>query len=262
MEVYTAVPLISSDRNSNAPHIERIHSRAARSLLKVLLFLITVLGLVSVIVIHSMHKQRHSNVVYSIEDILGEKDIPEATVSRFVEEETPKTTVRDNLSTSPRTEPISSALDAPHGSLRGFSNGPMVHRMIVVRPARVMDVDATQQFLTEFERDVMQVMSTVEREMHQTMNAYFGAMGGFGNFPMLEDFFKGPLSGFEEIHRPCSLPRRDISTPVAASTAVDVAPVTSTEVDQTNENHSTFSGLVGNIPPLSNLKTEQDASIL
>mmetsp|Transcript_6677 Transcript_6677/g.12551 ORF Transcript_6677/g.12551 Transcript_6677/m.12551 type:complete len:263 (+) Transcript_6677:1902-2690(+) len=213
MDVYTAVPLISSSAASNAPRsMERIQSRAARSLLKVLLFVITLLAILSVIIIHALPKHNSSKTVHSFEEILGEKEaLPTAATSRFAEEQTSdKMTIPTPAAAQERPLALDSS---PRGGLRGFANGPVVHRVILVRPVQVMDVNSLhQQITSEIERDVMQVFNAMEREMEETMTSFFGPFSGFHSFSSFDDFFKGPLSGFEEIHRPCPMMRGVLST--------------------------------------------------
>jgi hypothetical protein len=227
MEIYTAIPLIPSSATSNSPRMERIHSRAARSLLKVLLFLITLLAVLSVIIVHAMHKQNSSKSVYSFEEILGEKETLPAV--RFAEEKPDSFVREEGLSSVPEVH-------SAQGGLRGFSNGPVVHRVIMVHPARVMDVDSTpqMQFFSEFERDVMQVFNAMEHEMQQTMNSVFGPLAGanFGTVPaLMDDFFKGPLSGFEEIPRPCAMVRDASMTRAVVPVAEAEESVEEEEVD-------------------------------
>lgn len=247
MEVYTAIPLIPSTATSNSPRMERIHSRAARSLLKVLLFLITLLAVLSVIIVHTMHKQNSSKSVYSFEEILGEKETLPAV--RFAEEK-PDSFVQERLSSVPEVH-------STQGGLRGFSNGPVVHRVIMVHPARVMNVESTpqMQFFSEFERDVMQVFNAMEHEMQQTMNSVFGPFAGanFGSVPaLMDDFFKGPLSGFEEIPRPCAMVRDASMTRAVVPVAKAEEPVEEEEVDG-DANASDF---------VSNADLEEDSHLV
>jgi hypothetical protein len=224
MDVYTAIPLIPSSSGSNTLRMERIQSRAAaRSLLKVLVFLITLLAVLSVIILHAMHKQQNSsNTVYSFETILGdEKEI--SPTSRFVEE-IPKSAQQQQQQQQPQNFAWESST---HGGLRGFPNGPAVHRVIMIHPARAMDIDSARQVFSEFERDVLQVFNAVEREMEETMNSHLVPFAaGFGSLnTIMDEFFKGPLSGFEEIHRPCAMVR-DVSVQPA------VLPVAEVEVEE------------------------------
>lgn len=223
MDVYTAIPLIPSSSGSNTLRMERIQSRAvARSLFKVLVFLITLLAVLSVIILHAMHKQQNSsNTVYSFEKILGdEKEI--SPMSRFVEE-IPKSAQQQQ-----QQQPQNFAWESStHGGLRGFPNGPAVHRVIMIHPARAMDIDSARQVFSEFERDVLQVFNAVEREMEETMNSHLVPFAaGFGSLnTIMDEFFKGPLSGFEEIRRPCAMVR-DVSVQPA------VLPVAEVKVEE------------------------------
>jgi len=101
--------------------------------------------------------------------------------------------------------------------------------MIVLHPSRMMDFQPStaEHIVSEFERDVMRVMNVMERQMQDRMNYYLGSFGGLGGgFSSFDDFFKGPLSGFEEIHRPC---------PMAIMRNVDIRPVVLPSVEESVE---------------------------
>ena len=173
MEVYTAIPLIPRSRGSGAsPHLDRIRSHNARSVVKVLLVLIALITLLSVIVAHAMHKeQSHAR---SLElKLSGEDKLID--VKAIQETENP---VLD--------------LDGPRPT-RYLRGSPVIHLILLDNESGSIEIHSHSTVISESSLEgEMQSMMHLEQEVEEM----FGAMT---MMITLENLFNGPLSGFDAL---------------------------------------------------------------
>ena len=173
MEVYTAIPLIPARSSGNGTHLERIRSHNARSVVKVLLVLVVLITLLSVMIAHAIH-QEHSHA-RSLE-LNGE--------NALIDVEAIQETKNPALD-----------LDGPRPTryLRGTFDGPaIVHRVIFV------DNDSGSIEMLTSGSNVISGSSFVhlEQEVEEMFAVATMTMMAI-DIKSFEDFFNGPLSGFD-----------------------------------------------------------------
>jgi hypothetical protein len=181
MEVYTAIPLIPrSSGNGASPHLERIRSHNARSVVKVLLVLIALITLLSVIIAHAIHKEhshaRSLELKLNGEDKLIDVKAIQDTKNPALDLDTPK----------------------PKRYLRGTFDGPVIHRVIFMDSnsgSIEIHSQSTSMSVSSLERELQSMM-----HLEQEVEEMFAAMTMMTfNFNALENFFNGPLSGFDAL---------------------------------------------------------------
>jgi len=177
MEVYTAIPLIPrSSGNGASPHLDRIRSHNARSVVKVLLVLIALITLLSVIIAHAIHKE-HSHARSLELKLNGEDKLID--VKAVQETENP---------------PLD--LDGPRPT-RYLRGTPVIHLIFLDNESGSIEVHSHSTAISEssLERELQSMM-----HLEQEVEEMFAAMTMMTfNFNAFENLFNGPLSGFDAL---------------------------------------------------------------